>query len=842
MPILDKKQITDKLNAEFALAPEGALDTRKIVFWYDDKAEFTEDIDNLEIAGAKLHKLTPVNQFSTKYLLERQDIKSNYLIYAPFPKPDVRDNALEDTLLYSRRFYADLASLLVADLRIDEKYKPVIQKYINFFAAKDRTQRFYDFEVESFTSETIETALMSALCKTRTASFEEVLRVVMTDGGFEHNLFLDEFDKYGLLPAFWQICEESLGYTDSTPSIKRLAATLFATYTARQLHGVVPQAWKGLISYKSGSIIAFLDSLMNSVVYQERYNELARYIAAVLNARESFRNTEIERLIECDAFHVFDEYIIQWIAGRLIDEDTGAAAAGIDIPGICKLRKTKHFGGQYAPQYEMLSAAHEIIRQARYTCPEQFEDILKQYIISDYRIDSQYRNFYVSYDRLHDVEHFDNLRVLVENIYTNKYLGKLLPSFNAALDVKTVMQEEHAQLKFFEKRIKYTKEKTVVIISDALRYEVGRELFEKLISDPNFDAEIKYMIGVLPTYTQLGMAALLPHKSLDIITNGKVLVDGQPSDDIEKRETILQAVLPDSRCVRADSLPIKKNELREILNGMNAVYIYHDHIDNRGSSSEVEVFAACSEAIDEIFTLIRRLTVSANVYRFIITSDHGFLYKREKFTESEKIGLDGLKDVFARRRFIIADRAITADGVASAPLSDIIGGGDERVVSWPSGVTVFKTTGGLNFVHGGASPQEIILPLILVKAEKGHIDTHPAKIALVSMVRKITNLITHLDFIQQEPVSDIVTFAEYNIYFISDENEKISNVQLYQADRKDTDPNKRVFRCRFNFKNIKYDGEKQYWLVAIDNKSGVELFRHQVIMDIAFADDYGFNL
>ena len=145
-------------------------------------------------------------------------------------------------------------------------------------------------------------------------------------------------------------------------------------------------------------------------------------------------------------------------------------------------------------------------------------------------------------------------------------------------------------------------------------------------------------------------------------------------------------------------------------------------------------------------------------------------------------------------------------------------------------------------MHGGASPQEIILPLIMVKTEKGHVDTHPAKIALVSMVRKITNLITQLDFIQQEPVSDIVTSAEYKMYFISDYNEKISNEQLYQADRKDADPNKRVFRCRFNFKNKKYDGEKQYWLVAVDNKSGAELFRHQVIMDIAFADDFGFSL
>ena len=123
MPTLDLKQITDKLNAEFA------GDTRKIVFWYDDEAEFADDIDSLPIIGAKLHKLTYINQFRTKCLLERDDNKSNYLIYAPFPKPDVLNNSLEDTLLYSRQFHADRISLLASDLRIDESLKPILQKY-----------------------------------------------------------------------------------------------------------------------------------------------------------------------------------------------------------------------------------------------------------------------------------------------------------------------------------------------------------------------------------------------------------------------------------------------------------------------------------------------------------------------------------------------------------------------------------------------------------------------------------------------------------------------------------------------------------------------------------------
>ena len=836
MPTLDLKQITDKLNAEFA------GDTRKIVFWYDDAAEFADDIDTLELAGAKLHKLEPDALFQTKYLLERYDPESNYLVYAPFSKPDARKNALEDTLLYSRRFYADRASLLTADLRIDEKYKPVIQKYIKFFAAKDRTQKFYDFEIETFTDETIEIALMSALCKTRTASIDEILRVVLTDGGLDDNPYLADFEKYGLLPAFWRLCEDTFGYNAATPNLTKLAVTLFITYTARQLRGDVPQAWKEFVSFKSGSIIAFLDNLMNSIVYRPQYDELAVRIAAALNVRDVLGNATLETVLDCDAFAVFDEFILKWIAERLLVEDTGAAINGSGIKSICDLRKRKHFGALYAGQYEMMEAALGVISAAHYNCPDSFKELMNRYIKTDYKIDNCYRRFYTALDRLEDASDYENLRVLVENIYTNEYLGKLLPAWSGSLDMKTAMQNEPSQLRFYNNHVKYAKDKTVVIISDALRYEVARELFTKLNSDPNCNPEMKYSIAALPAYTALGMAALLPHKTLEITESGKVSVDGQPSDSTEKREAILQATLSDSRCVRSDSLPTNRDELRKIFTGMDAVYVYHDHIDIRGSSSENEVFNACAEAVEEIYALIKRLSGSANVYRFIVTADHGFLYKRDKFTESDKINLGGLKSVFANRRFIISDEPVSADGVASVLLSDVIGGEDARVVSWPMGANVFKTQGGLNYVHGGASPQEMILPVITIKTEKGHVDTNPAKIALVSMVQKITNLITQLDFIQQEPVSDVVKPAEYKLYFISEENEKISNEHLYKADKKDSDPNKRMFRLRFNFKNKKYDTAKKYWLVATNTETGVDLFRHQVIMDIAFADDFGFDL
>ena len=101
---------------------------------------------------------------------------------------------------------------------------------------------------------------------------------------------------------------------------------------------------------------------------------------------------------------------------------------------------------------------------------------------------------------------------------------------------------------------------------------------------------------------------------------------------------------------------------------------------------------------------------------------------------------------------------------------------------------------------------------------------------------------TNLDFIQSDPVTDINKETVYKLFFISDENEKISNDNIYVADKKDKDASKRIFRLKFTFKNKQYVRSRKYYLVAYDEKSKLEVIRHEVKMDLAFVDDFGFNV
>lgn len=838
MAEMNLNQIIDKLNTEFT------GDTRKLVFWYDANAEFSEDIDSIELNNAKVLHLEKDNQFYVKYFLECEDTVTNYLVYAPFAKPDIRENHLSDTIRYSKEFFADRASLLTLDLGIDERYKPIIQHYIKFFANKDRTQKFYDLEIENFNRSTIEIALMCVLCKSKTASFEEVLRCILTDDGLVDNKYLAEFEKYDLLSAFWQQADIAFGFNDSKPTLEKLILSLFVTYASKVIHSDMPTAWKPFILYKTGNVIAFIDNLMNSVLYSERYDELSEIAYNALNAEEHFSKMDAESLVDCNIFSKVDNFILNWLIARLENEDIGAKLLGKTILEICIDRRKKHFGKLFTNDYHVIENAYNIIVDGKYQNISGIVKLAKEYMNTLYKVDSSYRYFYYHLDLIEDTLKYEVLKDLIENLYTNEYLNKITVNWNREFEEMKEITGFVKQREFFSKYVRNTKERTVVIISDALRYEVANSLNEKFKEDEKCTSTISAMQGVLPSYTPLGMASLLPHRKLTYTDSYEVLVDENKCATTEQREAILKKYVSNSRCVQFDALKgMKQAELRSVFTGQDVVYVYHNQIDARGDAAktENEVFIACEEAITEIHALIRRISSQANTHHFIITADHGFIYKRDKISASDKIGGLSVKSNNVGQRYYISNDDLNVDGVCKTTLGEVLGNDDTRTVAYPLASDIFKIAGaGQNYVHGGCSPQEMLVPVIDVKVERGKKETTNAQIALVSLTNKITNLITTLDFVQTEVVSDVIKEATYRIYFVSETNEKISNENICNADKKDKDTTKRIFRFRFNFKNKKYDKSQKYYLVAYDDKNDLEVLRHEIIMDIAFADDFGF--
>ena len=172
-----KKILEENLNRE---PSNGKI--RNIVFWYDGESEFVEDIKGLELENAKILHLTDNNKLYIKYLLEKEDVESNYLIYSPKPRPVPRENWLLDIEKYSEEFSTDKATVIMRDLGVkDETLRNVFKKYIKFFGNKERYGRFVSYNIETYTEEKIDIAVLSTLCKLQMPDFELVTKTLLIE-------------------------------------------------------------------------------------------------------------------------------------------------------------------------------------------------------------------------------------------------------------------------------------------------------------------------------------------------------------------------------------------------------------------------------------------------------------------------------------------------------------------------------------------------------------------------------------------------------------------------------------------------------------------------------------
>ena len=145
---------------------------------------------------------------------------------------------------------------------------------------------------------------------------------------------------------------------------------------------------------------------------------------------------------------------------------------------------------------------------------------------------------------------------------------------------------------------------------------------------------------MLPSYTQLGMAALLPNQELTLAANktGTVQVDGQSSQGSKNRLKILESTLEDQAAlIKAEALlKLNRDDSRTLFREHSVVYIYHNRIDATGDKRESEerVFEAVEDTCEELIQLVKKLT-GANATNLIVTADHGFIYQHRAIAESD---------------------------------------------------------------------------------------------------------------------------------------------------------------------------------------------------------------
>jgi uncharacterized protein (TIGR02687 family) len=282
------------------------------------------------------------------------------------------------------------------------------------------------------------------------------------------------------------------------------------------------------------------------------------------------------------------------------------------------------------------------------------------------------------------------------------------------------------------------------------------------------------------------MAALLPHNEITINKDGTVQMDGQSATGKENRTKILKSAVKDGAVAikSADLLKMSRDESREFAKENQIIYVYHNQIDAVGDKPETEdrVFDATDDAIREIVEILKKLT-NANLSNVIITSDHGFLYQNQPLIESEFAIQDAEgEEIYIRnRRFVIGKGLRTNKSMKSFKTSELGLSGDFQVMV-PKSINRLRQQGsGSRYVHGGASLQEVVVPLIKVNKKRSS-DITLVEVDVISSSSSITTGQLSVAFIQTEPVSGKVLPRQLRVGIYSQDGTPLSDIHTLNFD------------------------------------------------------------
>lgn len=346
------------------------------------------------------------------------------------------------------------------------------------------------------------------------------------------------------------------------------------------------------------------------------------------------------------------------------------------------------------------------------------DDYITKYISEFYLVDSYYRQCVSEFRQIATTvpvydsllafkKHIDTTYSKTVNLFNQEWTRCLRDTGVKPLELGGILHQQD----FYEKKLKGVDAKKVVIISDALRYEVGVDILNGM-GDAKHEVTIEPALAILPTETKYSKLTLLPHSELKYV-NCNLEVDGEILDTIDKRTAQVRRFEKDALCISFEDLSnYSRDQKREIFKN-KLVYIFHDTIDSMSHDNPSKISIACQAAVDEIKKLVPSLHATYNVANVYVTSDHGFLYNDTPFEEKDKHKVD---DEYEERktRYYITEADGDVFGVEKYLMSEVSTmKNNGKIVSVPSGSNRFYAEGGgYQFAHGGATLQEMIIPVL----------------------------------------------------------------------------------------------------------------------------------
>ncbi|MFI7033708.1 BREX-1 system phosphatase PglZ type A [Microbispora rosea] len=730
---------------------ERRFETHRVVFWHDPEGEYAADLDSLALEGVEILRVAN-DEYAVKNRLLHLEPEAKFLVYRSGSVPAGIGNWLLDLELAYGIFTADRASLVQQELGLTaDGTGEVVQAHEKFFRATKRVQNLKTLLNPNDDARLLKAKMSAVLLGQREHSMLEITRTLLIENGTGADTKYSALAEYGLGDFYWQGVGSIYGYTSPSPSIDDFVLWMFR------------QAMDGFKSERPGglrNIQLDFGSLRYDIRSQKAMIKIAKRVARDLDYARTIEDASFRDLLGNDLFEEADQKIISDLARAVADR----AVTAREVTEVIRSRQSSIWIDGYRKLYAAIGSASGLLTalSALSLSMQSFDEGLEQYRRDWFRIDQLYRQFTYAARTAEHTGPLEELRAQVESFYVNKFLYTLGAAWQQHVDGVDRWRSAvlRPQTSFFADHVKPItrdgRRKAVVIVSDALRYEIADELGSRIRQEDRFDATLDAVLGVLPSYTQLGMAALLPHATIGHSGKGDLVdVDGQPSAGTGNRSKMLAGVLG-TAVPAEDLLSMTRDEIRELYQQYQVLYVYHNRIDAIGDKqgTERQVFEAAEKTLEELVDLVKRLT-NANATNILVTADHGFLFQDSALDDAGYLSVAPQGDNIAvqARRYVLGT-GLKPDPAFKTFTSAQLGLDSDYEVQVPKSIHRLRLKGsGARFVHGGATLQEIVVPVLTIN-KKRRSDTRLVNVEILPESDKITTGQLVVKLFQTEPVSE----------------------------------------------------------------------------------------
>lgn len=871
--MLNPEKTTQSILKKFETL--GEFEKRKIVFWYDQGTADEDDLAQIGQAlgekGIKLHVLDN-NFFATKKMLEKDDAESSYLIYSDEAEREPELNWMLDIQLYSGRFENSRISDIKSEYGIEGyDLDRFLEKHQQFFASKKRVVPLKRMYQSDWRDEEFRLGFLGVLSSSTTTDLKEIIRKILINSLDENsNTIWEDVVRFELVEEFWDMVNKYFGYNSEEPTLKKLFLSFVITHISRNTN-IDLKKYKDYSNSLSNECEIFIRGWMDNSKDSGIFDEYCGILLENDDKLNKYLNTEVQKYdvieyMEAESLALFDNHIVH----KIVDElDNDKEDFDSYLEWIAS-RKTKHWYPEFENIYNALEYAVRLHQFAKEFNEENLSDqnlnrFFRNYTERYYLMDYYYRKFYFHHDKDREKEDLKTTREEIEKLYNNRLLDKLLTRWSELISTEMdgrwnieLIDRQDEFYKLYIKNIinRNDKDKIAVVISDAMRYEVAAELQDVLNKDTRGTVELKSMTSSLPSYTKLGMASLLPHERLEY-KNQNVFADGVSTEGTDNRGKILAKMTPDSIAMNYEELMnLKQNEAREKFKGIRLFYIYHDKIDATGdhSASEHGVFNAAEDTISDVKKIIEKLTNFQILNNLIVTADHGFIYQRDALESYDKVetgGFDKDKVIASSKRFILSEEDIELMNVHKFNMNYVIRSEAQKEIFAyvPQADLRFKMQGAnKNFVHGGAAPQEIVVPVLKYSYQKTSdlerkgIKHGKVGLAVINPSRKITSSPFSINILQTERATDKLLPRRFRIalWDMDGDEFKVSDEKLVIAEGTSDEASDRQYKVTLTLTG---DIENKIYYVRLIDEDTTEIDREIIDpmpfeVDLLIVDDF----